>query len=124
MFSNILRKSCRLCDKGEKQCTAVHATDDNMVWCMHIACSVPKATNTHSDYVTRIAFPLQQRLHELASMLRYRCKVCLVIRNLPLGQRSTELYYCYYQCHSTNYITDFDVLRTTTYVQNCFIVFF
>jgi len=38
--------------------------------CMSIACWVLKATNTHSDRVTRIAFPLLQRLHERASMFR------------------------------------------------------
>jgi hypothetical protein len=31
---------------------------------MRIACWIPKATNTHSEYVIRIAFPLQQWLHE------------------------------------------------------------
>jgi len=28
---------------------------------MRIACWIPKATNTHSEYVILIAFPLQQR---------------------------------------------------------------
>ena len=36
------------------------------VWHMRIACWIPKATNTHSEYVIIIAFPLQQRLHERA----------------------------------------------------------
>jgi hypothetical protein len=44
---------------------------------MRIACWVPKATNTHSEYVILIAFPLQQWLHERASMLRYICIACL-----------------------------------------------
>ena len=30
------------------------------IWRMRIVCWVPKATNTHTVYVTRIAFPLQQ----------------------------------------------------------------
>ena len=38
---------------------------------MRIACWIPKATNTHSEYVTLIAFPLQQWLHERALTLRY-----------------------------------------------------
>jgi hypothetical protein len=38
---------------------------------MRISRCVPKATNTHSKYVTLIAFPLQQWLYERASMLRY-----------------------------------------------------
>jgi hypothetical protein len=34
---------------------------------MRIACRIPKATNTHSQYVLLIAFPLQQWLHEALS---------------------------------------------------------
>jgi len=30
------------------------------IWCMPIACWIPGATSTHSDYVLRIGFPLQQ----------------------------------------------------------------
>jgi len=40
------------------------------IWGLHIACWIPAATNTLSGYVTCIAFPLQQWLHERASMLR------------------------------------------------------
>jgi hypothetical protein len=39
------------------------------IWTMHIACSILKATNTHSEYAVFIAFSLQQWLHEIASML-------------------------------------------------------
>ena len=35
-----------------------------------IACWIPKATNTHLVYVIVIALPLQQWLHERASVLR------------------------------------------------------
>jgi len=45
---------------------------------MRIARRIPKATDTHSKYVKLIAFPLQQWLHELASMLGYRYITCLV----------------------------------------------
>jgi len=38
------------------------------VWRMRIACWITKATNTHSEYVIHIAFPLQQKLHESASV--------------------------------------------------------
>jgi hypothetical protein len=48
------------------------------IWRMPIACWLPKATNTHSDCVILIAFPLQQWLHESASMLRYTYSACLV----------------------------------------------
>ena len=48
------------------------------IWRMRIAFWIPKATNTHSDFVILIAFPLQQQLHEQASMLHYMYTVCLV----------------------------------------------
>jgi len=38
---------------------------------MRIACWIPKTTNTPSEYVILLAFPLQQLLHDRASMLRY-----------------------------------------------------
>jgi len=43
-----------------------------------IAVWINVATNTHSEYVILIAFPLQQRLQERASMLRYTYVACLV----------------------------------------------
>jgi len=43
-----------------------------------ILCWIPKATNTHSDSVIFIAFPLQQWLHERALLLRYTYIACLV----------------------------------------------
>jgi hypothetical protein len=39
-----------------------------IIWCMRIACWILKTTNTHSEYVISIAFPLQQRSHERASI--------------------------------------------------------
>jgi hypothetical protein len=42
------------------------------IWCMHIACWIPKATNTHTHTgcITLTAFQVQQRLRDDASMLR------------------------------------------------------
>jgi hypothetical protein len=54
------------------------------IWCMRIACFIPKATNKHSHYVILIAFPQQQWLHERASMLHYTYIACLVNGILPL----------------------------------------
>jgi hypothetical protein len=48
------------------------------IWRMRIACWIPMATNTHSVCVILIALPLQQWLHEGASMLRYTYSVWLV----------------------------------------------
>jgi len=41
------------------------------IWRMRIARWILKATNTHSDYVTLIAFPLQHWFDERPSMLRH-----------------------------------------------------
>ena len=63
----------------EKYGTARQATEDNTIRCMRIACWIPKATNTHLEYVIFIAFPLQQWLHERASLLRYTYVHCMFI---------------------------------------------
>ena len=49
-----------------------------ILWFMRIACWVPKATNAHTSCVILTAFPLQQWLHERASMLRCMYMACLV----------------------------------------------
>jgi hypothetical protein len=46
------------------------------IWRTRMACWMPKGTNAHSEYVILIAFPLQQWLHECASMLRYTYLHC------------------------------------------------
>jgi hypothetical protein len=69
MFSNFFRKYCPLGDNVEKYCTGGQATDD--IRRMRIACWLPKPTNTHSEYAIIIAFPLQQWMHDSASVLRY-----------------------------------------------------
>ena len=43
------------------------------IWHMCITCWITKATNTHSEYVIRIAFPQQHFLQECASMLCVHC---------------------------------------------------
>jgi len=39
---------------------------------------IPKATNSHSEYVIRIAFPLQQLVCERVLILRYTYITCFV----------------------------------------------
>ena len=55
----------------EKYRTAGKVTDDNTIWRMRFACWITEATDTHSQYVTLIAFRRQQWLHQSALMLRY-----------------------------------------------------
>jgi hypothetical protein len=62
----------------EKYCRVRQATDDNMTYAHGML--ITKTTNTHSEYVILIAFPLQQRLHERASMLRYTYIASLVFQ--------------------------------------------
>jgi hypothetical protein len=47
---------------------------------MRIARWIPKATNTNSEYVMLIAFPLQHWLHERALILRYTLFSCVAVR--------------------------------------------
>jgi len=42
-----------------------------MIWHLHIACWITKPTDTYSEYVILIAFPLQQWLHVCTLMLCY-----------------------------------------------------
>ena len=48
------------------------------IWRMRVACWIPKAANTRSEYGIPTDFPLQQWLHERAPVLRYAYIACLV----------------------------------------------
>jgi hypothetical protein len=61
----------------EKYGTARQAKDESVIRRIRFECWVPN--DTHSKYVILTAFPLQQRLQERASMLRYACIACLVL---------------------------------------------
>ena len=50
-------------------------------WCMRIAWWIPKATNTHSQYVILVALPLQIYLQESASILRFTYIACIFIQS-------------------------------------------
>jgi hypothetical protein len=81
MVKNVFRKSCRLWDNVENFDTARQAADYSLIQRMRIVCWVPRATNTHSEYVMLLAFPSSQRLRERASELRYTYIVCLATRH-------------------------------------------
>ena len=57
------------------------------IWRMRNACCILKSTNTHSEYVIFVTFPLQQWLHERASMLRYTCIAACRFLILGTGPR-------------------------------------
>ena len=58
------------------------------IWCMRIAWWIHTATNTHSEYVIRTIFPLQQWLNERASILRFTSRSVLLLK---LGSLSKEM---------------------------------
>jgi hypothetical protein len=61
------------------------------IWRLRIARWIPKATDTHSEYVILIAFPLQQWLHERVSML-----CCTHIASLTCVYFLLHQYFCLY----------------------------
>jgi len=80
-----------VCDTKLKN--VVHPEGPQMtIWRMRISHYVLKATNAHSQYVILIAFPLQQCLHELASVLRFTYVACHIIyvESLPAAE------FCFY----------------------------
>jgi hypothetical protein len=58
--------------------------------CTRIARWIPKATNTHSEYVNLIAFPLQQYLHEHAPAFIYTCSTVHCMSCFLFRVSSTE----------------------------------
>jgi hypothetical protein len=48
------------------------------IWRKRVSYGIPKATNTHSEYVILTAFSLQLWLHKLAWVLHYTYITCLV----------------------------------------------
>jgi len=64
-FFSEIRAVCEIMWKNIVQPDRPHMT----IWRMRIACWIPKATNTHSEYVTLIAFLQQQWSQERASLL-------------------------------------------------------
>jgi hypothetical protein len=74
------RKSCRLWDIVVKYCIAVVATDDNTT---HAHCNLDSQDYKYTlKYVIIIYIPLQQRLNECVSMLRYTYIACVVIHTI------------------------------------------
>ena len=59
------------------------------IWRNCTACWIPKTKNTHSEYVTLIAFPLQKWFHEHISILLYTYFGCLVVYSVT--KYETEL---------------------------------
>jgi hypothetical protein len=74
----IFRKSCRF--EIMQKYAPEAGRPQTKIRRMCIASWIPKLTNTHSEYMIFIDFPLQQCLHERVSMLRLyeNCLSCLI----------------------------------------------
>ena len=75
--------------------TTIHSTSLQMtIWRMRIACCIPKASNTNSEYVILIAFPQHHWWHETTSMLCYTHTACLVCFFLDVGRmHKVQMYF-------------------------------
>jgi len=89
---------CYLSDNVEKCCRAGQATEDNIIWHMHCACWITKATDTDWEYVMLIAFPWQQWSCERVSLLCFYIIASLVHNNirsqiwhLPMFNKNMQL---------------------------------
>jgi hypothetical protein len=99
------------------------------IWLMRIACWIPKATYSHSEYVILTVFPLQQWLYERSSLLRYTyisCHVGLLLLPVYLRQRSKLsliFVFSYFIGGNNSLNTTFSrhYLRTGSGVQQAFI---
>jgi hypothetical protein len=61
------------------------------IWRVRIAWWVTKGTDTYSEYVIIIAFPLQQWLHDRASVLRYTYIACRVFTHTASAKQKMHL---------------------------------
>jgi len=73
---------------------AGEVTDDSIIRRMCSVYCITKATKTHSQYAILIAFPLQQWLHELASVLGYTYIACVVTFGKEMYVRDSGFLEC------------------------------
>jgi hypothetical protein len=94
----------------EKYGRASQATDGKIRGRMRIVCWLMKVTDTRSEYVILIDFPLQQWLWKRASVLRYACTASLVIPQMFKMLRPSQFLVLftliiYYLVKNTNWDT-------------------
>ena len=77
-------------ERGRRQMTIPVCT-------LHIACWILKTTNTNSGYVILIAFPLQQWLHERASMLPCAYISCLSVFYILILRYKINMMICIFR---------------------------
>jgi hypothetical protein len=92
-------------------------TVQTTIWRLGIACCIPKAIDTHSEHVILTDFPLQQLLHERASLLRYTYSVCLVkiLLMVSLSQMRLRSFGCADICSVIKQIPHLEWNRNSTH---------
>jgi hypothetical protein len=108
---------CHWWHNVEEYGTNVCATNDNIIRRLNFACWITNATHTqththtytHIEYVLLIAFPRQQWLHELSSMLRLfvhclLCLCCMYRLQLPSRYKATRLNQDVREAPTSNYV--------------------
>ena len=88
----------------------IQAADDNIIRRIRIACWIPKATDTHSDYLIFIVFPRQQWLHERTSKLCHTYIACHIILSSHLRLRRN---------HNNVFYISPQLLHTVTIIRHC-----
>jgi len=62
------------------------------IWRLHVSCWITKATNTHSEYVILIDFPMKKWLNERASVLHQHCLVIMEMGCVLCAVRTESIF--------------------------------
>jgi hypothetical protein len=73
-------------DNEEKYGTSGQAAEYNIIRRMRAACWITKAGETHREYVMLIPVPLEQKLHERASVLRVYVHCIKIAHNMTTDE--------------------------------------
>jgi hypothetical protein len=84
------------------------------IWCMRIACWIPKATTTHSECVILIAFPLKLCLHKCTSVLCYATWSVLLLPSSGLHPKHQTHHQLPDLCNCSSLTPSFIALKMTT----------
>jgi len=73
VIKKLKKKSFRLLYNAETYGRSGQAVDGSTIRCMRCACWLPKATDTHSEYVILITYLWRQWLHEITCYVMVKC---------------------------------------------------
>ena len=96
------------------------------IWRMRIACWIPVAINTHSEYVILIASPLQQWLYERASLSRQEYIACLLVLGVYVAVNNINVFIVVTEIQQWvpyALLTSHKMFRTSVNRSNCYILF-